>query len=174
MLNENKLWESGSDSSTYSDYEFNHNSDNNAMVASTVLLTFTCGGKQKPKHNKGKHKVKSTPGMMTSLGVSKTPQQQQMQFNNVSSDKDSVLERSHDLVMEMVGMAFIIIMEGHFSKLYTKFHNLKMELLTLNTTVARIVGEIKKSGEVMENAPDPEIQPPAIPIIPKIDFMIRL
>jgi len=90
MLNEDKLRKSSSDSSTYSDYKFSHDSDDNATVTSTILLTFTCGGKKKPQNKKGIGKVKPAPGMIMSLGVSKTPQQQQMQFEKVSSDKVSV------------------------------------------------------------------------------------
>jgi hypothetical protein len=56
-----------------------------------MLLTFSRGGKKKPTNEKRKSKVKPAPGMITSWGVSKTPQQQQMQFEKVSSDKDSVI-----------------------------------------------------------------------------------
>ena len=63
----------------------------------------------------------------------------------------------------MVGKAFISVMEGHFEKLYSKMDNLKTEVSTLKTTVASLVEENKKMGEVRGNAPDPELQPPATP-----------
>jgi hypothetical protein len=60
----------------------------------------------------------------------------------------------HDIVMEIVQMAFIKVMKGHFTKLYTKIDNLKMELSTLITMVASIVDENNRLGEVRENVPD--------------------
>jgi len=74
---------------------------------------------------------------------------------------------------KIVGTAVIKVMEAHFAKLYSKIDNLKTEVSTLKTTVASLVEENKKLGEVRGNAPDPEKQPPAMPMTPKNDLTIR-
>jgi len=78
-----------------------------------------------------------------------------------------------EIVEELVGRAFISVMEGHFAKLYTKIDNLKTEVSTLTTTVASLVEENKKMSEVRGNAPDPELQPPTTPRTPTKDLTIR-
>jgi len=78
-----------------------------------------------------------------------------------------------EIVEELVGKAFISVMEGHFTKLYSKIDNLKTEVSTLKTTVASLVKENKKLGEVGRHAPDLEKQQTATPHTPKKDLMIR-
>jgi len=82
-----------------------------------------------------------------------------------------------DMAEKIVGTAVIKVMEGHFAKLYSKIDNLKTEVSTLKTTVASLVEENKKLGEVRGNAPDPEMQPPTTHVLglttPKKDLTIR-
>jgi len=92
----------------------------------------------------------------------------------LTTDKNQQEDLPVEIVEELVGRAFISVMEGHFAKLYMKIDNLKTEVSTLKTTVASLVEENKKMGEVRGNAPDPELQPPATPRTPKKDLMIRL
>jgi len=175
MLEEDGLWDSD-DSSTHSDYEFNNDSD---MLASSMLPISASGGKKKPKKKKGKGKA-ITPGpktvMITSSGVSQTPIQQQQQrlvSKEVFTNEDQQEEMSIEIVEELVGRAFISVMEGHFAKLYMKIDNLKMEVSTLKTTVVSVLEENKKIGEIRGNAPDQELQPPATPRTPTKDLTIR-
>jgi len=170
-LEEDGLWDS--DSSTHSDYDFNNNSD---TVASSMLPIFATGGKKKPKKKKGKGKA-MTPAPKTAMssGVSQTPIQQQMNLlETVYADEgDDDLDMPQDMAEKIVGTAVIKVMEGHFAKLYSKINNLKMEVSMLKTTVASLVEENKKMGEVRGNAPDPELQPPATPLTPSKDLTIR-
>jgi len=108
-----------------------------------------------------------------SLGGSKTPQQQRLAPEKVFTDEGQQEDMPIEIVEELVGKAFISVMEGHFAKLYSKIDNLKTEVSTLKTTVVSLVEENKKMGEVRGNAPDPELQPPAIPRTPTKDFTIR-
>ena len=175
MLEEDGLWDSdgSDDSSTHSDYDFNNDSD---TVASSMLPIFASGGKKKRKKKNGKGKtVKSAPKTTTSSGVSQTPIQQQMNLlETVYADEgDDDLDMPQDMAEKIVGTAVIKVMEGHFAKLYSKINNLKTEVSTLKITVASLVEENKKLGEVRGNVPDLEKQPPATPATPKQDLMIR-
>jgi len=155
MLEEDGLWDS--DSSTHSDYEFNNDSD---TVASSMLPIFAVGGKKKPKKKKGKGKtMTSAPKTITSSGVSQTPIQQQVDLlETVYADESGDdLDMSQDMAEKIVGTAAIKLMEGHFAKLYSKIDNLKTEVSMLKTTVASLVEENKKLGEVRGNALDPEM-----------------
>jgi len=78
-----------------------------------------------------------------------------------------------EIVEELVGKAFISVMEGHVAKLYLKINNLSAEVSTLKTTVASLVEENKMMRKVRGNAPDPELQPSATPQTPIKDLMIR-
>jgi len=170
MLEEDGLWNSD-DSSTHSDYDFNNDSD---TVASSILGFLASGGIEKPKKKKGKGKKKKpAPKTTTSSGVSKTPQQQQRRVSEeVSTYEDQQEDMPIEIVEELVGKAFISVMEGHFTKLYSKIDNLKMEVSTLKTTVASLVEENKKFGEVGRHAPDPEKQQTTTPHTPKKDLTI--
>jgi hypothetical protein len=171
MLEEDGLWDSD-DSSTHSDYDFNNDSD---TVASSMLGFLASGGNEKPKKKNGKGKKKKpAPRTITSSGVSKTPQQQQRSASEkVFTDKDQQEEMPIEIVEELVGKACISVMEGHFAKLYSKLDNLKTEVSMFKTTVASLVEENTKLGEVRGNTPDPEKQPPATPTTPKKDLTIR-
>jgi hypothetical protein len=173
MLEEDGLWNSSDDSSDHSNYDFNYNSD---KVTSLMLPIFASpGGKKKPKKKRGKGKA-MTPAPKTTMssGVSKTPTRQQMESEFFLENEEQTIEDMPvDVAEKIVGMAVIKVMEGHFAKLYSKIDNLKMEVSTLKTTVASLVEENKKLGEVRGNAPDPEKQPPATPMTPKKDLTIR-
>jgi len=176
MLEEDGLWDSDSGScSGHSAYDFNYDSDGDITVASTMLPIFaSSGGKKKPKKKKGKGKATPAPKIATSSGVSQTPIQQQMKLlEEACADESDDLDMPQDMAEKIVGMAVIKVMEGHFAKLYSKIDNLKTEVSTLKTTVASLVEENKKLGEVRGNAPDPEMQPPATPTTPKKDLTIR-
>jgi hypothetical protein len=171
MLEEDGLWNSSDDSSDHSDYDFNNDSD---TVASSMLPIFASSGKKKPKKKKGKGKATPAPKMIESLGVSKTPVRQQMESEHFYEGEEEQIEQMPvDVAEKIVGTAVIKVMEGHFAKLYSKIDNLKTEVSTLKTTVASLVEENKKLGEVRGNAPDPETQPPATPTTPKKDLTIR-
>jgi hypothetical protein len=172
MLEEDGLWDSD-DFSTHSDYDFNNDSD---TVASSMLPIFaSSGGKKKPKKKKGKgNAVTPAPKKITSSGVSKTPIQQEMESESFFEGEERQIEEMPvDVAEEIVGTAVIKVMEGHFQKLYSKIDNLKTEVSTLKTTVASLVEEKKKLGEVRGNAPVPEMQPPTTPMTPKKDLTIR-
>jgi len=169
MLEEDNQWDS--DSSGYSDYDFNNHSD---TVASSMLPIFASGGKKKPKKKKGKGKATPAPKTITSSGVSKTPSLRRMESESFfEGEERQIEEMPQDVAEKIVGTAVIKVMEGHFAKLYSKIDNLKMEVSTLKTTVASLVEENKKLGEVRGNAPDPEMQPPTTPATPKKDLTIR-
>jgi hypothetical protein len=179
MLEEDGLWDLDSSSgSGHSEYDFNYDSDGDNTVASTMLPIFaSSGGKKKPKKKKGKGKVTTpAPKMIMSSGGSKTPQRQQQTVLPkkipIYQGEDD-LEMPQDMAEKIVGTAVIKVMEGHFTKLYSKIDNLKTEVSTLKTTVASLLEENKKLGEVRGNAPDPEMQPPTTPAIPKKDLTIR-
>jgi hypothetical protein len=139
-----------------------------------MLRFLASGGKETPKKKKGKGKKKTPAPKTTSLGVSKTPIRQQMESESFLDDEERQIEEMPiDVAEKIVGTAVIKVMEGRFVKLYSKIDNLKTELSTLKTTVARLVEENKKLGEVRGNVPDPEKQPPATPMIPKKDHTIR-
>jgi len=141
-----------------------------------MLPIFASGGKKKPKKKKGKGKPTTpAPKTTTSSGVSQTPIQQQMNLLETvyADESDDDLDMPQDMAEKIVGTAVIKVMEGHFAKLYSKIDNLKTEVLTLKTTVASLVEENKKLGEVRGNVPDPEKQPPATPQTPKKDLTIR-
>ena len=72
-MSEDNLWESGSDSSTHSDYDNYHDSDHDT-VASTMLYAPT--GQDSRTLNMGKGKAPA-PKKKKSSGGSKTPKQQQ-------------------------------------------------------------------------------------------------
>jgi hypothetical protein len=170
MMDEDNIWQSdSSESSGRSEYQFD---SDGSMVASTMLNLLTDEPRSKKK-GKGK---KPAPKKTTSSGSSKTPKQQKMK----ESEKIPIYEDEEDLDMpqdvaeKIVGMAVIKVMEGHFAKLYSKIDNLKMEVSTLKTTVASLVEENKKLGEVRGNAPDPEKQPPATPVTPTKDLTISI
>jgi len=157
MLEEDNQWDSDP-SSGHSDYDFNNDSD---TVASSMLPIFASGGKKKPKKKKGKGKTTTpAPKTITSSGVSQTPIQQQMNLlKTVYADEgDDDLDMPQDMAEKIVGTAVIKVMEGHLAKLYSKIDNLKTEVSTLKTTVASLVEENKKLGEVRRHAPDPEMQ----------------
>jgi len=173
MMAEENQWESGSDSSSYTDYE-NYDSDD-STVASTMLHLLTDEPRTPKKKGKGKAPA---PKKITSSGGSKTPQQpKRIASEKVFTDEDQQEELPIEIVEELVGKAFISVMEGHFAKLYSKIDNLKTEVSTLKTTVASLVEENKKLGKVRGNAPDLEMQPPTIPATvpttPKKDLTIR-
>ena len=180
-MNEDECWDSDSGScSGHSAYDFNYDSDGDNTVASTMLPIFaSSGGKKKPKKKKGKGKmVTPAPKTTTSLGLSKTPIQQQMNLlEEAYANKSDDLDMPQDMVEKIVGTAVTKVMEGHFATLYSKIDNLKTEVSTLKTTVASLVEEYKKLGEVRGNAPDPEMQPPTtpapVPTTPKKDLTIR-
>jgi len=163
-LEEDNLWESGSDSSTYSDYNNNYDSDG-STVAPSMLPIFASGGgaKKRPKEKKGKGATPA-PAVKSLGGPSKLPaadlgqKQQQMESKKVSTDKDEFLEMPPEVAMELVRTAFTKVLDGHFAKLYLKINNLKMEVLTLNTTVASLVEENKKLGRIGGFAPDPVLR----------------
>ena len=170
-----------SDSSGYSDYNFNYDRDGDNTVTSSMLpISATSGGKKKPKKTKGKGKATTpAPKTIMSSGVSKTPIKQQLNLLETvyADDSDDDLEMSNDMAEKIVGTAVIKVMNGHFTKLYSKIDNLKMELSTLTTTVASVVEENNKLGKVRGNAPDPEKQPPTnpamVPTTPKKDLTLR-
>jgi len=155
-MNEDNIWELGSDSSTYSDYDFQNDSD---TITSSMLPIFaTSGGKKKPKKNKGKGEAPAPK--ITSLGGSKTPlQQQRILSESGCTDKGKATEEIPiEIGEELVSKAFISVVEGHFATLYSKIDNLKTEVSTLKTTVVSLVEENKMLGEVGRHAPDPEKQ----------------
>jgi len=169
-MSEENAWESGSDGSCsgHSAYDFNNDSDG-STVASAMLNLFT----EEPRSKK-KGKGKAPAPKKKSSGGSKTPQLQQRAVSKeVFTNEDQQEDLPIEIVEELVGKAFISVMEGHFAKLYTKMDNLKTEVSMLKTTVASLVEENKKIGEVRGNAPDPELQPPATPQTPKKDLTIR-
>jgi len=170
-MHEDNIWQSdSSESSGYSDYQLD--SDDNT-VASTMLNLYEDEPRSKKK---GKGKKKPAPKKTTSSGVSKTPNRQPTMISPKKIpvyEGDDDLEMPHDVAEKIVGTAVIKVMEGHFAKLYSKIDNLKTEVSTLKTTVASLVEENKKLGEVRGNAPDPEKQPPATPATPKKDLTIR-
>jgi len=176
MLEEDGLWDSD-DSSTHSDYDFNHDSDGDNTVASTMIPIFaSSSGKKNSKKKKGKGKATTpAPKTIMSSGGSKTPKQQQ----TISPEKipiyegDDDLEMPQDVAEKIVGTAVIKVMEGHFAKLYSKIDNLKTEVSTLKTIVASLVEENKKLGEVGRYVPDPEKQQTTTPQTPKKDLTIR-
>jgi hypothetical protein len=180
MLEEDNQWDSSDSCSGHSAYDFNYDSDGDNTVASTMLPIFASpGGKKKPKKKKGKGKsITPAPKTSMSSGVSKTPTRQQMESESFMEDEERQIEEMPvDVAEKIVGTAVIKVMEGHFAKLYSKIDNLKTEVSTLKTTVASLVEEIKKLGEVRGNAPDPEMQPSATPVsvptTPKKDLTIR-
>jgi len=136
------MWESGTDSSTYSDYDYNARDSGDDTVASSMLPIFaTSGGKQKPKKKKGKGKKKTpAPETITSSGVSQTPirQQQRIESEKVLADEDHYGETPIEIVEELVGKAFISVMDGHFAKLYTKIDNLRAEVSTVTPLVLHV------------------------------------
>ena len=167
------MWESSSDdSSCHSDYDFNNDSD---TVASSMLPIFASGGKKKPKMENCKGKKKTpAPETITSSGVSKTPSEQQMMSESLFENEEQEIENmSQDVAEKIVGTAVIKVMEGHFAKLYSKINNLKTEGSMLKTTVASLVEENKKLGEVRRHAPDLEMQQQMTPQTPKKDLTIR-
>jgi hypothetical protein len=173
MFKEDDQWNSnGSSCSGHSDYDFNNNSD---TVTSSMLPIFASGGKKKPKKKRGKGKaIMPGPTTITSSGVSKTPTWQQMEFKSFLEDEEQTIEEMfQDVAEKIVGTAVVKVMEGHFPKLYSKIDNLKTEVLTLKTTVANLVEENKKLGEVGRHAPDPEKQQTMEPRTPKKDLTIR-
>jgi hypothetical protein len=91
----------------------------------------------------------------------------------LEDEERQIEEMAQDVAEKIVGTAVIKVMEGHFAKLYSKIDNLKTEVSMLKTTVASLVEENKKLGEVRGNAPDPEMQPSATPATPKKDLTIR-
>ena len=168
-MSEDNLWESGSDSSTHSDYDNYRDSDNDT-VTSMMLASLLGAEPRSKKRGKGK----APAPKKKSSGGSKTPQQQpRFAPKKVFTDEGQQEDLPVEIVEELVGKAFISVMEGHFAKLYTKIDNLKTEVSTLKTTVASLVEENKKMGEVRGNAPDPELQPPATPRTPTKDLTIR-
>jgi len=172
MLEEDNQWDSDP-SSSYSDYNFNNDSD---KVASSMLPIFPSGGKKKPKKKKGKGKsTMHGPKTATSLGVSQTPIQQQTNLleKAYADESNDDLDMPQDMAEKIVGTAVIKVMEGHFAKLYWKMDNLKTEVSTLKTTVASLVEENKKLGEVRRHAPDPEKQQQTTPQTPTKDLTIR-
>ena len=174
MLEEDNQWNSDDSScSGYSEYDYNARDSDDSTVASSMLpIAASFGGKKKPKKKKGKGK-QPAPEKQSS-GGSKTPQQQQRTVSEkVFTDEDQQEDLPIEIVEELVGKACITVMEGHFAKLYTKIDNLKTEVSTLKTTVASLVEENKKMGEVRGNAPDPELQPPATPSTPTKDLTRR-
>jgi uncharacterized coiled-coil DUF342 family protein len=173
MYDEDNMWESGSDSSTYSDYDFQNDSD---TVASSMLPIFASGGKKKPKKKKGKGKATTpAPKTITSSGVSKTPTRQQMESEFFMEDEEQQIENMpQDVAEKIVGTAVVKVMEGHFAKLYSKIDNLETEVSTLKTTVASLVEENKMLGKVRRHAPDLEMQQQTTPLTPKTDLAIRL
>ena len=64
-------------------------------------------------------------------------------------------------------------MDGHFGQLYSKIDSLRTEMSMLKTTLASLVQENNKLGEVRGNAPVPEMQPPTMLVTPKNDLTIR-
>jgi hypothetical protein len=173
MHDEVNISESGSDSSTYSDYDSQNDSD---TVASSMLPIFASGGKKKPKKKRGKGKATTpAPKTITSSEVSKTPIPQQMKLleEAYADEGDDDLDMPQDIAEKIVGMAVIKVMEGHFVKLYSKIDNLKTDASMVKATVASLVEENKKLCEVRGNAPDPEMQPPVTPEISKKDLTIR-
>jgi len=170
-MNEDNAWESRSDGSGSGYSEYNGYRDSNDDTVTSTMLASLLGEEPRSK-KKGKGK-KPAPKKKSS-GGSKTPQQQQRTASEkVSTNEDQQEDLPIEIVEELVGKAFISGMEGHFAKLYTKIDNLKTEVSTLKTTVASLVEENKKMGEVRGNAPDPELQPPATPCTPKKDLTIR-
>jgi len=170
VMNEDNQWGSGSDSSSYTDIDPKYDSDG-STVASTMLHVLT----DKPRTPKKKGKGKApAPKKTMSSGGSKTPQQpKRTASEKVFTDEDRQEELPIGIVEELVGKAFISVMEGHFAKLYTKIDNLNTEVSTLKTIVASLVEENKKMGEVRGDAPDPELQPPATPRTPTKHLTIR-
>jgi hypothetical protein len=161
MLEEDDQWNSdGSSCSGHSAYDFNYDSDGDNTVASTMLPIFaSTGGKKKPKKKKGKGKATPAPKTITSSGVSKTPTRQQMESKSFLDDEErQIEEKSHNVAEKIVGMAVIKVMEGHFAKLYSKINNLKTEVSMLKPTIASVVEENKKLGEVGGHVPVPEMQ----------------
>jgi hypothetical protein len=167
-----------SDSDDIPDYDsppYDSDDSGGATVASTMLPPGASPGSGKsPKKKKGKG-AKLAPKKFTSSGVSQTPIQEQTraQSEEISITKDGNIDLSHDAAMNMVSMAYIKAMDGNFAKLYLKIDNLKTEVSTLKTTVASLVKENNKLGEVRRNAPDPEKQPPVTPRTPVKDLTIR-
>jgi hypothetical protein len=109
MLQEDGLWESGSDdSSCHSDYDFNNDSD---TVASLMLGFLASGGKEKPKKKKGKGK-RPAPKKSTSSGVSKTAIQQQTNLlEEAYADESDDLDMPQDKAEMIVRKAVIKVMD---------------------------------------------------------------
>lgn len=80
---------------------------------------------------------------------------------------------SLELALEITGTAYAQLMAGQIAKLCLKIDNLSIEVLTLKKTVTSPLEEIEKFGKVRESTPDPEMQPPTIPTIPKDNFTIE-
>jgi len=175
-MNNDECWESDSSlCSCHSAYDFNYDSDGDNTVASTMLRIFASGGKKKHKKKKRKGKA-TTPGpkMIMSSGVSKTPIRQQMESESFFEYEEGQIEEMPQNVAEkIVGTAVIKVMEGHFAKLDSKIDNLKTEVSTLKTIVARYLEENTKLCEIGRHAPDPEKRQTMMPRIPKNDLTIK-
>jgi hypothetical protein len=91
----------------------------------------------------------------------------------LEDEERQIEEMPIDVAEKIVRTAVIKVMEGHFAKLYSKIDNLKTEVSMLKTTVACLLEENKKLGEVRGNVPVPEMQPPTTPRTPKKDLTIR-
>ena len=178
MMNEDNTWESDSSESGYSEYDKYRESDSDTVASSmlaSILAPVGGGKKKKPKKKKGKGKATPAPEKTTSSGAFKTPTRKPTTMSELASmaEEEQQLEMENEMAEEIVGKAFTKVMDTRFAKLYSKIDNLKTEVSTLKTTVASLVEENKKLGEVRGNAPDPEMQPPATPATPKKDLTIR-
>jgi len=154
MENEDNIWQSdSSESSGHSEYQFD---SDGSTVASTMLNLFM-DEPRSTKKKKGKGK-KTAPKKTTSSGVSKTPQQQQRMESepSVEGEEHIIEDMPQDVAEKIVGTAVIKVMEGHFAKLYTKIDTLKRGVSMLKATVASLVEENRKLGEVGRHAPDTE------------------
>jgi len=177
-MNEDNTWESDSSESGYSEYDKYRESDSDTVASSmlaSILAPVGGGKKKKPKKKKGKGKATPAPEKTTSSGAFKTPTRKPTTMSELASmaEEEQQLEMENEMAEEIVGKAFTKVMDTRFAKLYSKIDNLKTEVSTLKTTVASLVEENKKLGEVRGNAPDPEMQPPATPATPKKDLTIR-
>jgi len=129
-----------------------------------MLPVFATGGKKKLQKKKGKGKRPAQRDDESLGGPLKLPQQQTpAESEKVFTDKDQQEAMPIDIVEELVGKAFISLMEEHFANLYSKIDKRKTEVSTLKITVASLVEHNKKSGDVRGNVPDPELQPPTTP-----------
>jgi len=146
MFYEDNIWESSSDMSTYSDYNYIvRDSDADSVVSSMLPIFTSGGGKKKPKQKKGNGKAMPAPKKITSQRVSPNPIQQQKRLVSkaASTNTDRLREMPLAVALAMAGTAVPKVIKEHCAKFCSKIDSMKTEVLTFKTSFASHVVENK-------------------------------